>query len=160
MKEEALSLTVNGRDENLFIEPRLLLSDVLRDELGLTGTKRGCDTAKCGACTVLLDGDPVKACNMLALQANESDITTIEGIEKNRELSEVQQTFWDDYSFQCGFCTPGFIMSTTALVEEIQDPTEEEIRDYLKGNICRCTGYVNIIEGVQDAASEVSTEEE
>lgn len=153
MNKESLSLTVNESEEDLSIEPRLLLSDVLRDELGLTGTKRGCDTAKCGACTVLMDGDPVKSCNMLALQADGAEITTIEGVQEGGELSAVQESFWENYSFQCGFCTPGFIMNTTALIEENQDPTEEEIRHQLKGNICRCTGYVNIIDGVHDAAS-------
>lgn len=153
MNKQSLSLTVNDREKDLSVEPRLLLSDILRDKLGLTGTKRGCDTAKCGACTVLMNGNPVKSCNMLALQADGAEITTVEGLQDSGELSDVQESFWENYSFQCGFCTPGFIMTTTALIEENQDPTEEEIRHQLKGNICRCTGYVNIIDGVQDAAS-------
>ena len=153
METHDISLTVNGSDERVEIEPRRLLSDVLRNELGLRGTKRGCDTAKCGACTVLLDGDPVKACNVLALQADEREVTTVEGlVDEDGELSPAQRAFWDQYSFQCGYCTPGFLMTTTSLIDERDDPSEEEIRDYLAGNICRCTGYVKIVDGVKEAA--------
>lgn len=147
-----LSLTVNGSTEELDIAPRRLLSAVLRDELGLTGTKRGCDTAKCGACTVLLDGEPVKSCNLLALQADEREVTTVEGLADEGRLAPAQRAFWEEYAFQCGFCTPGFLMSTTALIDENDDPSETEIRDALAGNICRCTGYVKIVEGVREAA--------
>lgn len=151
METHTLSMTVNDSDEELEIEPRRLLSGVLRDELGLTGTKRGCETAKCGACTVLLDGDPVKACNVLALQADGCDVRTVEGLAEDGELSAAQRAFWEEYSFQCGYCTPGFLMTTSSFIEDHSDPTDEEVRDYLAGNICRCTGYVKIVEGVKEA---------
>lgn len=152
MEKHTLALPVNGSDRRMEIEPRRLLSDVLRNELGLTGTKRGCDTAKCGACTVLLDGDPVKACNVLAMQANGRDVTTIEGLLEGDELSPAQRAFWEEYSFQCGYCTPGFLMTTNDLISDTPDPDESEIRDHLAGNVCRCTGYVKIVEGVKEAA--------
>lgn len=161
MEREQLTLAVNGTEEQLLIDPRSLLSDVLRDELGYTGTKRGCDTAKCGACTVLLDGEPVKSCNILALQAEGQKVTTVEGLGDSDDLSPAQEAFWENYSFQCGFCTPGFLMTTTALIDELDDPSEEEIRDYLSGNICRCTGYMKIVDGVQEACElndEVATD--
>ena len=147
-----LSLDINGEPRDLSVEPRRLLSDVLRTDLGLTGTKRGCDTAECGACTVLLDGKPVKACNLLALQADGAAVTTVEGLASDGELTALQQAFWDEYGFQCGFCTPGFLMAGTALLEEDADPTEAEIRDALAGNLCRCTGYVKIVDAVKAAA--------
>lgn len=152
MTTESLSFTVNGSHEELDVEPRRLLSAVLRDELGLTGTKRGCDTAKCGACTVLLNGDPIKACNVLAPQVDGEEIVTVEGLAEDGDLAPVQEAFWSQYSFQCGYCTPGFLTTTTALLEQNADPTEAEIREYLSGNICRCTGYVKIVEGVREAA--------
>lgn len=151
MDTHDLSLIVNGSDEQLDIEARRLLSDVLRNELGLTGTKRGCDTGKCGACTVLKDGDPVKACNVLALQADSSEITTVEGLVEDGDLSPAQEAFWSEYSFQCGYCTPGFLMTTSSLIEDHEDPSEEEIRNYLAGNVCRCTGYAKIVDGVKEA---------
>lgn len=154
MENQVLTLSVNGTERDVLVEPRQLLSEVLREELNLKGTKRGCDTAKCGACTVLLDGEPVKSCNLLALQADGADVTTIEGLADGADgdLTPVQEAFWRDLSFQCGFCTPGLLMTATRLLEEHPDPTEEQIRDYISGNICRCTGYVNIVEGIQDAA--------
>jgi len=154
-----LQITVNGTEEELDIAPRRLLSDVLRNELGLTGTKRGCTTAKCGACTALVDGDPVKACNVLAMQAQGSEVTTVEGLADDGELDPVQEAFWEEYSFQCGFCTPGFLMNTKALLQNNPDPSEEKIREHLSGNICRCTGYVNIINGVKAAAKKMQTTE-
>jgi carbon-monoxide dehydrogenase small subunit len=149
-------LEVNGAEERVLVDPRALLTDVLRDELGLTGTKVGCDTAKCGACTVLLDGDPVKACNLLALQAANRSVTTIEGLADDDELHELQAAFWEHYSFQCGYCTPGFIMNTTALLGTGEKPSEDELRSHLKGNICRCTGYVKILEGIERAVADAS----
>ena len=152
MDREPYAVTVNGTEHELVIEPRLLLSDVLRDELGLTGTKRGCDTGKCGACTVLLDGKPVKSCNLLALQTADSDVTTVEGLTENDELTHLQQAFWDKLAFQCGFCTPGLLMNSAALLEANSEPTEEEIRTHIAGNICRCTGYDNIVDAISEAA--------
>ena len=153
MTTRSLTVTVNGTETELDIDSRRLLVDVLRNELHLRGTKVGCDSAKCGACTVLVDCEPVKSCNVLALQMDEREVTTVEGLAEDGELSPEQQAFWDEYAFQCGYCTPGFLMSTTALLTETTDPSEEEIRHYLSGNICRWTGYVNIVEGVKAAAA-------
>lgn len=153
---ERLRVTVNGTERELTIEGRRLLSDVIREDLGLTGTKRGCETGKCGACTVLLNGDPVKSCCFLALQAHGDEVRTIEDLRENGDLTDLQRSFWDNLSFQCGFCTPGLLMNAQALLEENPDPSDEEIRDHISGNICRCTGYVNIVEGIRDAASNES----
>lgn len=155
-----LTLDVNGEPHELSVAPRRLLSDVLRNEVGLTGTKRGCDTAECGACTVLLDGEPVKACNLLALQADGAAVTSVEGLAKDGELTALQRAFWDEYGFQCGFCTPGFLMAGTALLADNDDPSEAEIRDALAGNLCRCTGYVKIIDAVKTAADASSARSE
>lgn len=155
-----LTLDVNGEPHELSVAPRRLLSDVLRTEVGLTGTKRGCDTAECGACTVLLDGEPVKACNLLALQADGAAVTSVEGLAKDGELTALQRAFWDEYGFQCGFCTPGFLMAGTALLADNDDPSEAEIRDALAGNLCRCTGYVKIIDAVKTAADASSARSE
>lgn len=148
-----LSLTVNGKAYTLDVEPRMLLVDVLRDVLGLTGTKIGCDTSQCGACTVHMDGRAVKSCTVLTVQADGSEVTTIEGLTGDGELHPLQQSFWDNHGLQCGYCTPGMIMMSYELLQDNPAPTEEEIRHGLEGNLCRCTGYQNIVKSVQEAAS-------
>jgi carbon-monoxide dehydrogenase small subunit len=146
-------LRVNGVEEELEVEPRLLLVHALRDELGLTGTHVGCDTSNCGACTVHLDGRPVKSCTVLAVQADGAEITTIEGMAgSNGELHPIQEAFWNDHGLQCGYCTPGMIMAAAGLLAENPNPTEDEVRHGLEGNLCRCTGYHNIVKAVLDAA--------
>jgi aerobic carbon-monoxide dehydrogenase small subunit len=148
-----IALTVNGARHEADVEPRTLLAYFLRNELGLTGTNIGCNTSSCGACTVLLDGQSVKSCTVLAVQADGREVTTIEGIaEESDELHPVQQAFHEVHALQCGYCTPGFVMATISLLEENPDPTEEEIRLGLEGNLCRCTGYHNIVRAVQSAA--------
>jgi aerobic carbon-monoxide dehydrogenase small subunit len=146
-------VTVNGRTHAAEVEPRLLLVHFLRDTLGLTGTHVGCDTSNCGACTVHLDGESVKSCTILAVQADGSDITTIEGLApSSEELHPMQEAFWANHGLQCGYCTPGMIMAASSLLESNPDPSEEEIRHALEGNLCRCTGYHNIVKAVQAAA--------
>jgi aerobic carbon-monoxide dehydrogenase small subunit len=147
-----IGVTVNGERHEAEVEPRQLLVYFLRDELGLTGTNVGCDTSSCGACTVLLDGDSVKSCTVLAVQADGSEVTTIEGLASNGELHRVQQAFHEQHALQCGFCTPGFVMATVSLLAENPNPSEDEIRHGLEGNLCRCTGYHNIVNAVQAAA--------
>jgi carbon-monoxide dehydrogenase small subunit len=147
-----VSLRVNGIDRSALTEARRTLVDFLRDDLELTGTHVGCEHGVCGACTVLIDGEPVRSCLMLAVQAAGSSIETIEGLGSPDDLSPLQQAFRESHGFQCGFCTPGFVMSTVALLRENPDPTEDEIRHYLSGNLCRCTGYHSIVEGVKLAA--------
>jgi aerobic carbon-monoxide dehydrogenase small subunit len=147
------ALTVNGTRHELELEPRELLVYVLRDRLRLTGTNVGCDTSSCGACTVLVDGASVKSCTMLGVQADGAEITTIEGLARNGELHPVQQAFHDRHALQCGFCTPGMVMATVSLIEHGEATSEEAIRIGLEGNLCRCTGYHNIVAAVQDAAS-------
>jgi carbon-monoxide dehydrogenase small subunit len=147
-----ITLTVNGVPREVRAEPRALLVHVLRDQLGLTGTHIGCDTSQCGACTVLLDGQAVKSCSMLAVQAEGADITTIEGVGANG-LHPIQQAFWDKHGLQCGFCTPGMILTAIDLLAQNPDPTEEEVRHALQGNLCRCTGYQNIVDAVCVAAT-------
>ncbi|MEV4103785.1 (2Fe-2S)-binding protein [Nonomuraea sp. NPDC049649] len=148
-----VEITVNGQPHSREIEPRLLLVHFLRDTLSLTGTHIGCDTSSCGACTVLLDGVAVKSCTVLAAQADGCAVTTIEGLAGEDGLSPVQEGFRQCHGLQCGFCTPGMVMAATALLAEQPDPTEQEIRDGLKGNMCRCTGYQMIVESVQWAAA-------
>lgn len=148
-----VEITVNGQPHSREIEPRLLLVHFLRDTLSLTGTHIGCDTSSCGACTVLLDGVAVKSCTVLAAQADGCAVTTIEGLAGEDGLSPVQEGFRQCQGLQCGFCTPGMVMAATALLAEQPDPTEQEIRDGLKGNMCRCTGYQMIVESVQWAAA-------
>jgi aerobic carbon-monoxide dehydrogenase small subunit len=147
-----IALTVNGSQHEADVEPRTLLAYFLREELGLTGTNVGCDTSSCGACTVLLDGESVKSCTVLAVQADGGDVTTVEGIAADDELHTVQQAFHEVHALQCGYCTPGFVMATISLLRENPDPSEEEIRQGLEGNLCRCTGYHNIVRAVQAAA--------
>ncbi|HEX2287394.1 MAG TPA: (2Fe-2S)-binding protein [Gaiellaceae bacterium] len=148
-----ITVTVNGAEQSLAVEPRLLLVYFLREKLGLTGTHVGCDTTSCGACTVLVDGVPVKSCTYLAVQANGKALTTVEGLAEGAELHPIQQGFKEEHGLQCGFCTPGMMLVSAALLEEKPDPTEEEIRWAISGNICRCTGYQNIVKAVQWAAS-------
>ena len=150
-----LTTTVNGVEHSNQVEPRLLLVHHLREVLGLTGTTIGCDTSQCGSCTVLMDGQTVKSCTVLALQADGSEITTIEGLSQNGSLHPMQEAFWEKHGLQCGFCTPGMIMTATALLSQNPHPTEAEIRHGLEGNLCRCTGYQNIVAAVQHAASEM-----
>ncbi|HSF80816.1 MAG TPA: (2Fe-2S)-binding protein [Anaerolineales bacterium] len=147
-----VSITVNGVQQRRDVEPRLLLVHFLRDVLGLTGTNIGCDTSQCGACTVHLDGMSVKSCTVLAVQADGSSVTTIEGLAQNGNLHPVQQAFWDQHGLQCGYCTPGMIMAAVKLVENNPQLSEEEIRHGLEGNLCRCTGYENIVKSVKAAA--------
>ena len=146
-----VSFSVNGSREQIDVEPRRTLADALRDDLGLTGTHLGCEQGVCGACTVLLDGEPVRSCLMLAVQADGSSLTTVEGLAGD-ELHPLQQAFADCHGLQCGFCTPGFLISALHLLTENPDPSREEIRAGLSGNICRCTGYVGIVDAVRQAA--------
>jgi len=144
--------TVNGQQHEHDVEPRLLLVQYLREVVGLTGTKIGCDTSSCGACTVLVDGESVKSCTMLAVQADGSDVTTIEGLASGDELHPVQAAFHEKHALQCGFCTAGMVMATVSLLDEIPNPTERDVRLGLEGNLCRCTGYHNIVQAVLAAA--------
>ena len=153
MTRRVLQLSVNGRAHELMVEPRRTLADVLREDLELTGTHLGCEHGVCGACTVLLDGLAVRSCLMLAVQAAGTEVMTIEGLERDGEMHPLQEAFRDSHSFQCGFCTPGFVMQITALLAENPDPSESEIRETLSGNICRCTGYESIVNGVLQAAA-------
>jgi carbon-monoxide dehydrogenase small subunit len=148
-----LTVTVNGARHEVDAEPRTLLVDLLREQLGLTGTKIGCDTSQCGACTVHLDGHAVKSCTTLAAQADGREVTTIEGITNGDGLHPMQEAFWEHHGLQCGFCTPGMIMTAIDLLAESPDATDEEIRHGLEGNLCRCTGYQNIVAAVRAAAS-------
>ena len=145
-------VTVNGSLSEVDVEPRQLLVYFLREQLGLKGTNVGCDTSSCGACTVLIDGESVKSCTTLAVQADGCDVTTIEGLADGDELHPVQQAFHEQHGLQCGYCTPGFVLATVSLLQENPDPTEDEIRHALEGNLCRCTGYHNIVRSVQAAA--------
>jgi carbon-monoxide dehydrogenase small subunit len=148
-----VELTVNGKTQSVQCEDRTLLADLLREQLGLTGTHLGCDTSQCGCCTVHLDGQAVKSCTVLAAQADGSSITTIEGLSQGDALHPVQQAFSACHGLQCGYCTPGMIMASTDLLRRHPDPTDEQIREGLAGNLCRCTGYVNIVAAVKQAAS-------
>jgi aerobic carbon-monoxide dehydrogenase small subunit len=147
-------VTVNGRAHEVLVEPRRLLVHLLREDLGLTGTQVGCDTSNCGACTVHLDGEAVKSCTVLAVQAHGSAVTTIEGMADGDVLHPLQEAFWKNHGLQCGYCTPGMIMAAADLLNRHPDPTEEEVRHGLEGNLCRCTGYHNIVRAVLDAAHE------
>jgi aerobic carbon-monoxide dehydrogenase small subunit len=151
-----ISLTVNGTRREVDVEPRELLVYVIRERLGLTGTMVGCDTSSCGSCTVLVNGESVKSCTMLGVQANGLEITTIEALATNGELHPVQQAFHEQHGLQCGFCTPGMVMATVSLLAEHPKPNEDEIRHALEGNLCRCTGYQNIVKAVQAATAGVA----
>jgi len=153
-----ITLTVNGTDHELSVEPRTLLIHVLRDELGYTGPNVGCESSMCGACTVHLDGKAVKSCTMLAVQADGREVTTVEGLADDGEFHPIQEGFQEEHGLQCGYCTPGMMMTATELLERNPDPTEEEIREALEGNLCRCTGYQNIVRAVENAAEKMRTE--
>ena len=154
----SVRLTVNGRDYTREVaEPRLLLSDFIRDELGLTGTHVGCEHGVCGACTILWDGEPVRSCLLFAVQANGAELRTVEGMAPSEtELHPIQEAFWEAHGLQCGFCTPGILMTVEAFLRENPDPTEQEIREGISGNLCRCTGYQNIVTAVQLAAKKLA----
>ena len=148
-----ISLTVNGKARKAQVEPRLLLVHYLREQLRLTGTHVGCDTSQCGACTVLVDGRSVKSCTMFAVQADGSTITTIEGLATDGQLHPLQRAFWEEHGLQCGYCTPGMIMAAVTLLEQKPKPSEQEIREGISGNFCRCTGYQHIVNAIQHAAN-------
>jgi carbon-monoxide dehydrogenase small subunit len=152
MRERMVSFAVNGTPYRLSVEPRRTLVDVLREDLGLTGTHVGCEHGVCGACTILMDGRTVRACLLLAVQAEGAELTTVEGLARGDELHPLQETFGDEHALQCGFCTPGFLMSAYELLQRTPEPHEGQIREALAGNLCRCTGYVNIIRAVTRAA--------
>ena len=155
MGRHAIRLTVNGAEQKAEVESRLLLVHFLREDLRLTGTHIGCDTTHCGACTVLLDGTPVKSCTVLAVQADGRAVTTVEGLEQDGKLHPVQEGFHQEHGLQCGYCTPGMMMTSVALLAANSDPREGEIREAISGNLCRCTGYVNIVKSVQYAAEKL-----
>jgi aerobic carbon-monoxide dehydrogenase small subunit len=159
MSTQHITVTVNGEVHEADVEPRLLLVHFLRDNLGLTGTHVGCDTSNCGACTVHVDGESAKSCTMLAVQADGRSIKTIEGMASGADLHPLQQAFWDQHGLQCGFCTPGMIMQSAWLLEQNPDPSEAEIRLGISGNLCRCTGYVNIVKSIQQAAGTLKASE-
>ena len=152
---ETVQLVVNGEPRSLEVEPRTLLVHAIRDGLGLTGAHIGCDTSQCGACTVLVDGRAVKSCNVLALQAEGTEITTIEGLASGGEMHPIQRSFVENHGLQCGFCTPGLILTALDLLERDPDPTDEAIRHSLRGNLCRCTGYQPIVESIRAAGAEL-----
>jgi len=152
-----VTVTVNGREESKEVEPRLLLVHFLRDTLGLTGTHVGCDTSNCGACTVLLNGDSIKSCTVLAAQADGAEVTTIEGMASDGHLHPLQEAFWEHHGLQCGYCTPGMIMAAADLLQRNPHPSDEEVREGLAGNLCRCTGYHNIVKAVMAAADGIET---
>ena len=159
MTTKHISVTVNGTVREADVEPRLLLVHLLRENFGLTGTHVGCDTSNCGACTVHVNCMSAKSCTMLAVQADGAEIRTIEGMANGAALHPLQQAFWDQHGLQCGFCTPGMIMQSAALLEGNLDPTEGEIREGISGNLCRCTGYVNIVKAIKQAAAEMRATE-
>ncbi len=150
-----IKITVNGEAREAQVESRLLLVHLLRENFRLTGTHIGCDTTHCGACTVLLDGEPVKSCTILAVQADGAQITTVEGLEQNGKLHPIQEGFWEKHGLQCGYCTPGMMMTGCALLARNKSPTEAEIREAISGNLCRCTGYMNIVKAIEFAAEKL-----
>ena len=155
MGAHKIEVTVNGSKQSAEVPARLLLVHFLREDLRLTGTHIGCDTTHCGACTVLLDGTPVKSCTLLAVQADGRQVTTVEGLEKDGKLHPVQEGFWEKHGLQCGYCTPGMMLTSCALLAQNKSPSEGEIREAISGNLCRCTGYVNIIKAVEYAAEKM-----
>ncbi|HLW03268.1 MAG TPA: (2Fe-2S)-binding protein [Ktedonobacterales bacterium] len=152
---QKVTLTINGEKREAEVEPRLLLVHFIREVCNLTGTHIGCDTTSCGACTVLINGTPAKSCTLLAVQVNGADITTVEGLEQNGQLDPIQQGFFEEHGLQCGFCTPGMMLVGKALLEKNPDPSEEEVRQAISGNLCRCTGYVNIVKAIQYAGKKM-----
>jgi carbon-monoxide dehydrogenase small subunit len=157
MTEHDITLTVNGTEHDLTVEARTLLAHVLRDDLGYTGTNVGCESSLCGACTVRIDGDAVKSCTALAVQVDGAEIETVEGLAHDGELHPIQKGFQEEHGLQCGFCTPGMMMTAVELLEENPNPTRDEIREGLEGNLCRCTGYQNIVNAVQNAAESMGS---
>ncbi len=155
MGKQKIRIKVNGADMEADVEPRLLLVHCIRDVFGLTGTHIGCDTTHCGACTVHLDGKPIKSCTLFAVQADGCEITTVEGLEQDGKLHPVQEGFWQEHGLQCGFCTPGMMMTSVTLLKEKPNPSEDEIRLAISGNLCRCTGYMNIVKSIQYAAQKL-----
>jgi aerobic carbon-monoxide dehydrogenase small subunit len=155
MSQHQIQVKINGADRKAEVESRLLLVHLLRETLSMTGTHIGCDTTHCGACTVLLDGVPVKSCTVLAVQADGRAVTTVEGLEQDGKLHAIQEGFWQEHGLQCGFCTPGMMLTSSALLAQNPNPSEGEIRQAISGNLCRCTGYVNIIKSVQYAAAKL-----
>jgi len=158
MAQHQIRVKINGGEQKAEVESRLLLVHLLRETLGMTGTHIGCDTTHCGACTVLLDGQPVKSCTVLAVQADGREVMTVEGLEQGGKLHAIQNGFWQEHGLQCGYCTPGMLITSFALLKENADPSEHEIRQAISGNLCRCTGYVNIIKSVQHAAAELRSD--
>ena len=158
MAKQKIRIKVNGADMEADVESRLLLVHCIRDVFGLTGTHIGCDTTHCGACTVHLDGKPIKSCTLFAVQADGCEITTVEGLEQDGKLHPVQEGFWQEHGLQCGFCTPGMMMTSVALLNEKPNPSEDEIRLAISGNLCRCTGYMNIVKSIQYAAKKLRQE--
>ena len=156
MAKHAITVTVNGTTRQAEVDARLLLVHLVREDFAMTGTHIGCDTTHCGACTVLLDGEPVKSCTILAVQADGRQVMTVEGLEKGDKLDPIQEGFWQEHGLQCGFCTPGMMMTSYALLKRNPKPSETEIREAISGNLCRCTGYVNIVKAVQYAAAKQS----
>ena len=153
MATHKITVTVNGAARTAEVDARLLLVHLLREDFSMTGTHIGCDTTHCGACTVLLDGEPVKSCTVLAVQADGHEVMTVEGLEQGGKLDPIQNGFWQEHGLQCGYCTPGMMMTSHALLKRNKQPTEAEIREAISGNLCRCTGYVNIVKAVQHAAA-------
>ena len=156
MSQHHIHVTINGKSHEADVESRLLLVHLLRENLNMTGTHIGCDTTSCGACTVIFNGKPVKSCTVLAVQADEGEVRTVEGLAQNGKLSPVQEGFHEKHGLQCGFCTPGMLMTSTALLEQNPHPTEDDIRHGISGNLCRCTGYMNIVKAVQYAADKMA----
>lgn len=154
---QPIHVTVNGSRRGYEVEPRLLLVHFLRDVLGLTGTHVGCDTGQCGACTVLMDGRAVKSCMVLAVQADGTDIKTVEGLAQDGKYHPIQDGFWEKHGLQCGFCTPGMMMAAVCLLQDNANPTDEQVREQLEGNLCRCTGYQNIVAAIRAAAAQMQT---
>lgn len=157
--DHSITLEINGEIYKLHVKPNALLLDVIRDEIGLTGTKRGCDTGECGACTILLEGKPVNSCLLLAIEADGKDILTVEGLAKNGQLHPLQVAFVEEGAVQCGFCTPGVLLSAKTLLDINPNPTEEEIKTAIAGNLCRCTGYTKIIKAISAAAKKIQRKE-
>jgi len=159
MADHNINIKVNGTERKAQVESRLLLVYFLRENLSMTGTHIGCDTTHCGACTVLLDGQPVKSCTVLAVQADGREVMTVEGLETGGQLHPIQNGFWQEHGLQCGYCTPGMLMTSYALLQHNTEPSELEIRQAISGNLCRCTGYVNIIKSVQHAAAKMHADQ-
>jgi len=157
--DHSITLKINGEIYKLHVKPNALLLDVIRDEIGLTGTKRGCDTGECGACTILIEGKPVNSCLLLAVEADGKDVLTVEGLAMNGQLHPLQEAFVEEGAVQCGFCTPGILLSAKALLDTNPNPTEEEIKTDIAGNLCRCTGYTKIIKAINSAAKKMQRKE-